>query len=128
MWRLRPLGADPLLNVDPQYIELAPGVSVDWHDAVDQIGHLLDHDDPAAVDPQFVAELLPLLRAGELLDGWAEPWAASERQRYRAMRKAARDELSHGPEKQVVNYSGGSMRSVHTLHSVRKTRNDSREP
>ncbi len=129
MWRLRPVGADPLLNVDPQYIELATGVSVDWHDAVDQIGHLLGDDDTArVVDPQFVADLLPLLRAGELLDGWAEPWAASERQRYRAMRKAARDELSRGPEKQVANYACGSMRSVHTLHSVRKTTNDSREP
>jgi two-component SAPR family response regulator len=129
MWRLRPVGAEPLLKVDPQYIELAPSVSVDWHDAVDQIGHLLDDGEPArVVDPQFVADLLPLLRAGELLDGWAEPWAASERQRYRAMRKAARDELSHSPEKQVANYSCGSMRSAHTLHSVRKTKNDSREP
>jgi hypothetical protein len=129
MWRLRPVGADPLLEVDPQYIGLAPGVSVDWHDAVDQIGHLLGDGEPApVVDPQFVAELLPLLRAGELLDGWAEPWAASERQRYRAMRKAARDELGHGAEKQVANYSCGSMRSVHTLHSVRKTTKDSREP
>jgi two-component SAPR family response regulator len=129
MWRLRPVGADPLLEVDPQYIGLAPGVSVDWHDAVDQIGHLLGDGEPApVVDPQFVAELLPLLRAGELLDGWAEPWAASERQRYRAMRKAARDELGHGAEKQVANYSCGSMRSVHTLHAVRKTTKDSREP
>jgi hypothetical protein len=129
MWRLRPVGADPLLEVDPQYIVLAPGVSVDWHDAVDQIGHLLDDGEPArVVDPQLVAELLPLLRAGELLDGWAEPWAASERRRYRAMRKAARDELSHGPEKQVANYSCGSMRSLHTLHSVRTTKDDSREP
>ena len=129
MWRLRPVGADPLLEVDPQYIGLAPGVSVDWHDAVDQIGQLLGDGEPApVVDPLFVAEMLPLLRAGELLDGWAEPWAASERQRYRAMRKAARDELGHGTEKQVANYSCGSMRSVHTLHSVRKTTNDSREP
>ena len=124
MWRLRPVGADPLLNVDPQYIELEPSVSVDWHDAVDQIGYLLDDGEPAHVDPQFVADLLPLLRAGELLDGWAEPWAASERQRYRAMRKAAREELSRGPEKQVANYSCGPMRSLHTLHSVRKTKND----
>jgi hypothetical protein len=129
MWRLRPVGADPLLEVDPQYIELAPGVSVDWHDAVDQIGQLLDDGEHAdVVDPQFVAELLPLLRAGELLDGWAEPWAASERQRYRAMRKAARDALGRGPEMQVANHACGSMRSVHTLHSVRRTTNDSREP
>jgi two-component SAPR family response regulator len=129
MWRLRPVGADPLLEVDPQYIGLATGVSVDWHDAVDQIGQLLGDGEPASVaDPQFVAEMLPLLRAGELLDGWAEPWAATERQRYRAMRKAARDELGHSTEKQVATYSGGSMRSVHTLHSVRKTTKDSREP
>jgi two-component SAPR family response regulator len=129
MWRLRPVGADPLLEVDPQYIELAPSVSVDWHHAVDQIGHLLgDGEPPRVVDPHFVTELLPLLRAGELLDGWAEPWAASERQRYRALRKAARDQLSHAPEKQVANYSCGSMRSIHTLHTVRKTKNDSREP
>jgi two-component SAPR family response regulator len=129
MWRLRPVGADPLLAIDPQYIELAPNVSVDWHHAVDHIGHLFDDGEPAPViDPQFVTDLLPLLRAGELLDGWAEPWAASERQRYRALRKAARDQLSCGPEKQVANYACGSMRSIHTLHSVRKTKNDSREP
>lgn len=126
MWRLRPVGADPLLEVDPQYIALSPSVSVDWHDAVDQIGRLLDHDEP--VDPQFVAELLPLLRAGELLDGWSEPWATTERQRYRAMRREARDALGRGSEKQVANYSSGSMRSLHTLHSARKAPNDSREP
>lgn len=126
MWRLRPVGADPLLEIDPQYIALAAGVEVDWHDAVDKIDQLLNHDEP--VEPQFVAELLPLLRAGELLDGWAEPWATSERQRYRAMRKAARDTLGRGAEKQVANYACGSMRSLHTLHSVRKTNNDSREP
>jgi len=126
MWRLRPAGADPLLEVDPQYLPLAPGVSVDFYDAVDQIGQLLDHDEP--VDPQFVSGLLQLLRAGELLDGWSEPWATAERQRYRAMRKEARDTLGRGSEKQVSTYACGSMRSVHTLHSVRKTRDDSREP
>lgn len=126
MWRLRPVGADPLLEIDPQYIALAPDVEVDWYHAVDQIDRLLNHDEP--VDPQFVADLLPLLRAGELLDGWTEPWATSERQKYRSMRKAARDTLGRGTEKQVANYSCGSMRSLHTLHSVRKTNKDSREP
>jgi DNA-binding SARP family transcriptional activator len=126
MWRLRPVGADPLLEIDPQYIALAPDVSVDWYDAVDQIGRLLYNDEP--VDPQFVADLLPLLRAGELLDGWSEPWASAERQRYRAMRKAARDTLGRGSEKQVANYACGAMRSLHTLHSVMKSTNDSREP
>jgi DNA-binding SARP family transcriptional activator len=125
MWRLRPVGADPLLEIDPQYIALAESVAVDWHDAVDHIGSLLDREAP--VDPQFVAELLPLLRAGELLEGWAEPWATAERQRYRAMRKAARDTLGHGSEKQVAN-ACGSIRSLHTLHPVRNTNKDSREP
>jgi DNA-binding SARP family transcriptional activator len=126
MWRLRPAGADPLLEVDPQYLALAPGVSVDWYDAVDQVGQLLDHDEP--VDPQFVSGLLALLRAGELLDGWSEPWVTGERQRYRAVRKEARDTLGRGSEKQVPTYACGSMRSLHTLHSVRKTKGDSREP
>ncbi|AGB24669.1 hypothetical protein Mycsm_04430 [Mycobacterium sp. JS623] len=126
MWRLRPAGADPLLEVDPQYLALASGVSVDWFDAADQIEQLLEHDGP--VDPQFVSGLLPLLRAGELLDGWSEPWATAERQRYRAMRKQARDTLGRGSEKQVSTYACGSMRSLHTLHSVRKTKDDSREP
>ena len=129
MWRLRPVGADPLVEVDPQYIALSARVSVDWHDAVDQIGLLLDDGEAAGVvDPKFVAELFPLLRAGELLAGWDEPWATGERQRYRAMRKAARDMLARGPEKQVANYAGGSLRSLHTRHSVRRTTNDSREP
>ena len=110
MWRLRPLAADPLLVVDPQYLALAPDVSVDWHQAVDKIECLLDDDESAAVSPQFVADLLPLLRAGELLDGWTEPWATGERQRYRAMRKQARETLAHGPEKQAC----GSLRSLHT--------------
>jgi DNA-binding SARP family transcriptional activator len=126
MWRLRPVGADPLLDIGPQYIALAEGVAVDWHDAVDHIGSLLERDEP--VDPQFVAELLPLLRAGVLLEGWAEPWATAERQRYRAMRKAARDTLGHGSEKQAANHVCGSIRSLHTLHPVRKTNKDSREP
>lgn len=122
MWRLRPVGADPLLEVDPQYIALASDVSVDWYHAVDQIEHLLESDEP--VDPQFVSELLPLLRAGELLDGWTEPWAHAERQRYRATRKAARDALGGNPEKQVAAYACGSMRSAHSLHSVRKSKKD----
>lgn len=127
MWRLRPMGADPLLEIDPQYIALSPSVSVDWYDAADRITRLLDDEEPAAVDPEFVTGLLPLLRAGELLDGWGEQWATAERQRYRAMRRAARDTLGRGHEKQVPKYSCGSMRSLHTLHSVRKTTNDSRE-
>ena len=115
-----------LLEIDPQYIALAEGVSVDWYDAADRIGQLLENDEP--VDPQFVTELLPLLRAGELLEGWSEPWVSAERQRYRAMRKTARDTLGRGSEKAVAGHSCGSMRSLHTLHSVGKYNKDSREP
>src|SRR5262245_44018500 len=70
MWRLRPAGADPLLHVDPQYLQLAPEVSVDWHEASDLIDQLL----AGGIDPQLVADLLPLLRAGDLLDKWTERW------------------------------------------------------
>src|ERR1700676_206693 len=34
LWRLRPVGAGALLRADPKYVSLAPGASVDWHDAV----------------------------------------------------------------------------------------------
>lgn len=60
LWRLRPVGADPLLAVDPQYLQLSP-----------------------------VSDLLPLLRAGDLLDRWVERWVTNDRDRYHAMRKTA---------------------------------------
>jgi DNA-binding SARP family transcriptional activator len=128
MWRLRPLGADPLLVVDPQYVALAADVAVDWHDATDRIERLLDHAEPTGADPQLIAELLPLLRAGGLLDGWTEKWAARERDRYRTMRMAALETLGRGAEKQVPHYACGSMRTVHTLRSVRTTNDDTSEP
>ncbi len=104
MWRLRPVGADPLLVVDPQYVALAPDVSVDWHDATDRIERLLDHHEPAGADPRLIAELLPLLRAGELLDRWVERWLSDERNRYHAMRMAAFDVLGRGTEKPGAHY------------------------
>jgi DNA-binding SARP family transcriptional activator len=128
MWRLRPVGADPLLVVDPQYVTLAPDVSVDWHDAMDLIERLLDPKEPARVDPRLVADLLPLLRAGELLDKWAEPWLTAERDRYHAKRMAALDILGRGADKQVAHYACSSIRATHTLRSVRTTKNDSSEP
>jgi DNA-binding SARP family transcriptional activator len=105
MWRLRPVGADPLLVVDPQYVALAPDVSVDWHDATDQVARLLESDEPADADSAPIADLLPLLRAGELLDNWAERWIAEERNRYHAMRMAALDVLGRGTEKHVSHHS-----------------------
>jgi DNA-binding SARP family transcriptional activator len=128
MWRLRPAGVDELIVIDPQYVALAPHVSVDWHDAVDLVQRLLDEGKPAGADPKLVAELLPLLRAGELLDGWSEKWVVTERDRYRSMRVAARDALGLCPEKQTGHHPSGSIRSIHTRHPVRSTNNDPREP
>ena len=128
MWRLRPAGVDELLVIDPQYIALAPHVSVDWHDAVDLIERLLDQDKPAGADPQLVADLLPLLRAGELLEGWSERWVVNERDRYRGLRVGARDALGLCPEKQVGHHASGSIRPRHTRHSVSSSNKDSREP
>jgi DNA-binding SARP family transcriptional activator len=128
MWRLRPVGADPLLVVDPQYVVLAPDVSVDWHDATDLIERLLDPDEPPGADPRLVADLLPLLTAGELLDKWAERWLSDERNRYHAMRTAALEVLGRGADKQVAHHACSHIRSVHTHRSVSTTKNDSSEP
>lgn len=128
MWRLRPVGVDELLVIDPQYIALTPHVSVDWQDAVDLIEHLQDEGKPAGADPKLVADLLPLLRAGDLLDGWSERWVVDERDRYRPMRIAARDALGLCLEKQVGHHASTSIRSLHTRQSVGTRNNDSREP
>jgi DNA-binding SARP family transcriptional activator len=128
MWRLRPLAADPLLVTDPQYVALAPDVSVDWHDAMDLIDRLLDPGEPAGADPLLVADLLPLLKAGELLDKWVERWLSDERNRYHAKRMAALEMLGRGPDKQVAHYACSSIRTIHTLRSVRTTKNDSSGP
>jgi DNA-binding SARP family transcriptional activator len=127
MWRLRPAGVEELLVIDPQYIALAPHVSVDWHDAVDLIERLLDEEKPAGADPQLVADLLPLLRTGELLEGWSERWVANERDRYRNMRVAALDALGFCPEKQVGHHAKGAIRSIHNRRPV-GSRNNDREP
>lgn len=128
MWRLRPAGADPLLLIDPQYVALSSDVTVDWHDATDHIDRLLDHDEPAGADPQLVSDLLPLLRAGDLLHGWADKWVVRERVRYRTMRTAALEALGRRPENQVQHYACGSVRAVHPLRSARIARNDSSQP
>jgi DNA-binding SARP family transcriptional activator len=128
MWRLRPVGAEPLLVVDPQYVALSSDVAVDWHVAADGIALLLDHGEPTGADPQLLAELLPLLRAGDLLGGWAEKWVVRERVRYRTMRTAALDALGRGPEKKVPHYAYGSIRSVHSLRSVSTANGDPGQP
>lgn len=93
-WRLRPLSVTGLLTVDPQYLQLGAGVSVDLHDAVDLLEQLL----AGGIDPHLVAELLPPLRAAELLDRWTEPWVDGHRDRYHEMRTAAFRMLGHAED------------------------------
>jgi DNA-binding SARP family transcriptional activator len=93
LWRLRPMGADGLLTVTPQSIAIAPDVSVDWYEAVDLIGQLLGHVEPAGRDRDLTAELLPLMRAGALLDGWTDDWNEYARITYRDLRLDALDVL-----------------------------------
>jgi DNA-binding SARP family transcriptional activator len=87
LWRLRPAGADPLVVVDPQYLRLAPDVFVDWHHATDLIEDFGDYDGDA--DEALMSDLLPLLGAGDLLEGWVDRWITTERDRYQAMRRSA---------------------------------------
>lgn len=113
LWRLRPVGADALLRVDPKYVSLAPGASVDWHDAVHLIDRLLSSTEPAGADPDLVAQLLSLLRAGELLEGWTDKWNVNDRNRYRAMRAAALDMLSRRPSERAGHRRGQRERCSH---------------
>ncbi|MDT5017246.1 MAG: hypothetical protein QOD39_3406 [Mycobacterium sp.] len=124
MWRLRPVGAEALLVMDPQYIQLSPEVSVDWHAAVDLIEQLLG----GGIDPQLVAELLPLLRAGDLLDKWAERWVTQERDRYHAMRMSAVEMLGHGTDKLPPHHKCGPIRAGHLCRPIVTAKGDATEP
>lgn len=108
MWRLRPVGAEPLLVTDPQYVQLSPDVGVDWHDAVDGIERVLAGD----IDTDLVGTLLPLLRAGELLDKWSERWVTHERTQYHQMRVNAIEALGHSADKHL-HYACGPLHRGH---------------
>lgn len=124
MWRLRPAGAEALLSVDPQYIQLGPGVDVDWYRAVDTAEQLLDGD----IDAQLVADLLPLLRAGELLDRWAEHWVNPERDQYHAMRMRALEAMGHANDRPLPHWASGSLRSPRMRRRVITAHSDSADP
>ena len=80
LWRLRPLGAEALLTVTPQSIAIAPDVSVDWYDVGGPDRRSCSATPSRrAPDRDLAAELLPLLRAGALLDGWTDDWNAYAR-------------------------------------------------
>ena len=88
------MGAEALLTVTPQSIAIAPEVSVDWYESVDLIGQLLRPLRTGRTpDRDLATELLPLLRAGALLDGWTDDWNAYARETYRELRIDALDTL-----------------------------------
>jgi DNA-binding SARP family transcriptional activator len=122
-WRLRPLGVEPLLSVDPQYLQLGPDVSVDWHDALDLIGQLVQGE----ISAGLIADLLPLLRAGELLDRWSEPWVVNERASYHALRMRAYEALGYAVDKHVSHHRCGSIHTVHTPRDAVHTNRESDE-
>lgn len=93
LWRLRPMGADAVLTVTSGSIAIAPHVLVDWYDAVDLIGGLLGRCEPTGPFADIAAGLMPLLRAGALLDGWTDEWNAYARDTYRDLRLDALDAL-----------------------------------
>ncbi|MCW2655140.1 MAG: hypothetical protein JWR32_6116 [Mycobacterium sp.] len=95
LWRLRCYGAEHVLVTDPRTLAIAPGVCVDWWRAGDLSAQVFsDWAWTAPPDPVLVAELVPLLQAGELLDGWSDGWAVRDRSRYQVVRSLALDWLA----------------------------------
>jgi DNA-binding SARP family transcriptional activator len=122
LWRLRPAGAEALLTVDPQYLELSPDVSVDWHRAGHLIERLLDGD----IDARLVSDLLPLLRKGDLLDKWAERWVTSDRDHYHALRVNALETLGHAHDKHLLHCRRSPIRPGHARQPI--TPSETTEP
>jgi DNA-binding SARP family transcriptional activator len=81
LWRLRPMGADALLVVQPQHVAVAPHVWVDWH----EVSRLADRS--AARDGGADSALKALLDTGDLLEGWTDSWCAAEREHVRELRR-----------------------------------------
>ncbi|MGV0815087.1 transcriptional regulator [Mycolicibacterium boenickei] len=116
LWRLRPLGADPLLVVRHQYLSLAPEVKVDWHEAMalhDAMAMIEGRPVPAVTQPV----LNRLLGSGDLLEGWTDSWCAAERDRYRAFRRAVLN-TADGVASRNVTYRLGSHGDRHQTDSA----------
>lgn len=120
LWRLRPLGAEPLLDLDAGSIGLAPNVSVDWYHATDALTGALGGARRDAHSPAPSA-------SAELLDGWPDPWCVHERRRFQAMRVAVENRLATMPETRVAGYPCGTAAHDHNVDIVRST-NDQSEP
>lgn len=95
LWRLRCYGVEDMLATDPRTFAIAPGVDVDWWRAVDLSFQVVsDLALTGTTDPVLLDELVPLLRAGELLDGWSDEWAVRESGRYHAVHSYTLDRLA----------------------------------
>ncbi|WP_003896170.1 AfsR/SARP family transcriptional regulator [Mycolicibacterium smegmatis] len=108
LWRLRPMGADALLEVAPQEITLAANVWVDWHEIIRLTGVRAARGGVA--DPALKA----LLHNGDLLEGWPDTWCASEREQLRNLR---RDVLAGATDQDRRQLPQHGFRS-HLLHRV----------
>jgi DNA-binding SARP family transcriptional activator len=93
LWRLRPFGAEDILDVDAYTLGLAADVHVDWRHALDLCDRVLSGR-AAPSHTVLRDELLPLLRAGALLDGWTDEWHVHERNRFHVIRLSTLGRLS----------------------------------
>lgn len=94
LWRLRPYGADRLLHIDAHSVGLAACVDVDYLKVAEHGERVLSMRGPAGLTPMAFDDLLNLLRAGELLEGWDDDWSDYERDRYHLLRLALLDRLA----------------------------------
>lgn len=94
LWRLRPFGAENLLDVDAYSVGLGDDVDLDYRKVLVHGEDVLGRSGPGALTPDSVDELLALLRCGELLDGWTEEWNDYERNRYHLLRLSMLDRLA----------------------------------
>ncbi len=86
LWRLGRQGC-PLIEAGGSAVRLAPGVSVDLHEAQERARSVLrgGRVTPLGLDR--------LCRAGELLPHWYDDWVVIERERFRQLRLHALDTL-----------------------------------
>lgn len=94
LWRLRPFGAEDLLDVDAHSVGLSNRVALDHRTVLEHGERVLGRSGPAALTADALDELLVLLRSGELLDGWTEDWSDYERDRYHLLRLSMLDRLA----------------------------------
>ncbi|MGK2882863.1 MAG: AfsR/SARP family transcriptional regulator [Mycobacterium sp.] len=94
LWRLRPPGAEELLDADAHSVTLTDAVDVDYRLVLQYGDRVLGRGGAAGLSSEMVDELLALLRRGELLAGWMQDWNAYECDRYQLLRLSMLDRLA----------------------------------